>query len=169
MVQGFTQSSANAANLYYPRALGMTKNSTSFETAHNYEWLFSVQNAVPFLAGSTFGAGLSDPLQVSDKHSILVDLYDTQQLPIVVMYKKISVFIMLNLRQEYFYGRRGAMFIAGILTLMSVIGAAFSKTKYQLLAFRILLGLGMGAKASVVPIYAGKTLSGHFSCPDVNY
>jgi len=37
----------------------------------------SVQNAVPFLAGSTFGAWLSDPLQ------------------------------------EYVYGRRGAMFIAG--------------------------------------------------------
>jgi len=44
----------------------------------------------------------------------------------------------------------------GVLTLISVVGAAFSKTKYEFLAFRILLGLGMGAKASVVPIYAGK-------------
>jgi MFS family permease len=64
------------------------------------------------------------------------------------------------MKQEYVYGRRGAMFIAGILTLASVVGSAFSKTKYQLLAFRILLGLGMGAKASVVPIYAGM----NFSC-----
>ena len=46
--------------------------------------------------------------------------------------------------------------VLGVLTLISVIGAAFSTTKYQLLAFRILLGLGMGAKASVVPIYAGR-------------
>jgi hypothetical protein len=58
--------------------------------------------------------------------------------------------------QEYLYGRRGAMFIAGVTTFISVLGAAFSKTKYTLLAFRILLGLGMGAKASVVPVYAAE-------------
>jgi hypothetical protein len=71
MVQGFTQSSANAANLYYPKALGMT-NGDSYEVAPNYKWLFSVQNAVPFLAGASFGAWLSDPLQVGNT-AFLID------------------------------------------------------------------------------------------------
>jgi hypothetical protein len=63
MVQGFAQSASAGANLFFPRALGMTVNG-SFVIAKNFKWLYSVINAVPFLAGATFGAWLSDPLQV---------------------------------------------------------------------------------------------------------
>lgn len=119
IVQGWTQSSSNAANLYYPKALGMTVNGGN-TIADKYQWLFNVQNAAPFLSGSLAGCWLSDPLN------------------------------------EWFYGRRGAIFFAAIFTLIAVVGSAFSQTKWQLLVFRIILGLGMGAKASVVPIYAAE-------------
>jgi hypothetical protein len=126
-IQGVTQSSSNAANLYYPEALGMAHPDGTF-TSKGTQWLFNAQNSAPLLAGAIFGCWLSDPLN------------------------------------EFLYGRRGAIFIAGIVSLISVIGAAFARSRWVLLAFRILLGLGMGAKASVVPIYAGKTHRG-----DVNY
>lgn len=49
---------------------------------------------------------------------------------------------------EFVYGRRGATFIAAIFCFASVIGAACSRSTAQLLACRILLGVGMGSKAS---------------------
>ncbi|KAG9237233.1 MFS sugar transporter-like protein [Amylocarpus encephaloides] len=53
-------------------------------------------------------------------------------------------------------GRRGTIFVSGNLCLWTVIGSAFVQTWPQLLICRILLGLGMGAKASTVPIYAAE-------------
>lgn len=58
---------------------------------------------------------------------------------------------------EHVYGRRGAIFIAALFSLASVIGAAYAKTWESLLACRVLLGMGMGAKASVIPIFAAET------------
>ncbi|KAF2664939.1 hypothetical protein BT63DRAFT_482841 [Microthyrium microscopicum] len=118
VVQGWTQSSANAANLYYPADLGMLDPSGNF--SNGSKWLFEVQNAALFLSGALAGCWLSDPLN------------------------------------EWIYGRRGAIFIAACFTLTAVLGQAFCKTKWELLVFRIILGLGMGAKASVVPIYAAE-------------
>lgn len=57
---------------------------------------------------------------------------------------------------EFLYGRRGAPFIAAIFCLASVIGAACSRNTAQLLVCRLLLGIGMGSKASVIPIYAAE-------------
>jgi hypothetical protein len=122
MVQGFTQSAANAANLWYPEALGMQDAEGNWIGGVATRWLFNAQNAAPLLCGALAGCWLSDPLN------------------------------------EFLYGRRGAIFIAGLVTLVSVIGAAVAKNRWVFLAFRILLGLGMGSKASVVPIYAGLLL-----------
>ncbi|KAJ7594732.1 hypothetical protein C8J56DRAFT_927508 [Mycena floridula] len=55
-----------------------------------------------------------------------------------------------------FLGRRGTIFFCGIFCTFSVIGSAFSKTWQQLLVTRLLLGLGMGAKATTVPVYAAE-------------
>ncbi|KAG7007644.1 sugar transporter [Physcia stellaris] len=55
-----------------------------------------------------------------------------------------------------YFGRRGTIFFAAIFCLFSVIGSAFSQNWYQLFVTRLLLGIGMGAKASVVPIYAAE-------------
>ena len=53
---------------------------------------------------------------------------------------------------EYFYGRRGALFVAGLFSFVGVVGSAFCHNWQALFGCRFLVGIGMGAKASVVPI-----------------
>lgn len=53
-------------------------------------------------------------------------------------------------------GRRGVIFVAAHFCLWPVIGSAFCHTWPQQLACRILMGIGMGVKASTVPIYAAE-------------
>ena len=55
-----------------------------------------------------------------------------------------------------YFGRRGTIFFAAIFCLLSVIGSAFSQNWQQLFVTRLLLGIGMGAKASTVPIFAAE-------------
>merc|ERR1712093_619903 len=55
-----------------------------------------------------------------------------------------------------YFGRRGTIFVTGNFCLWTVLGSAFTKTWPQLLVCRILLGIGMGAKASTVPIFAAE-------------
>lgn len=55
-----------------------------------------------------------------------------------------------------YVGRRGTIFVAAIFCLFSVIGSGFSQTWQQLFVTRLLLGVGMGCKASTVPIYAAE-------------
>ena len=54
---------------------------------------------------------------------------------------------------ELFTGRRGALFVAATTTLAASIGSAFTHDWKALLACRFVLGIGMGAKSSVVPVY----------------
>jgi MFS family permease len=60
--------------------------------------------------------------------------------------------------------RRGTIFAAAIFSLLSPLGAAFSQKWGQLVACRILLGVGMGLKEVTVPVYsaevAPKTIRG---------
>jgi MFS family permease len=53
---------------------------------------------------------------------------------------------------EYFYGRRGALFVARLFSFVGVVGSAFCNNWQALFGCRLLVGIGMGAKASVVPI-----------------
>ena len=55
-----------------------------------------------------------------------------------------------------YFGRRGTIFFAAIFCLLSVIGSGFSQNWQQLFVTRLLLGVGMGAKASTVPIFAAE-------------
>ncbi|KAI9836230.1 MAG: hypothetical protein M1819_001567 [Sarea resinae] len=57
---------------------------------------------------------------------------------------------------NYYIGRRGTIFFAAIFCLLSVIGSGFTQSWPQLFVTRLLLGIGMGAKASTVPIYAAE-------------
>ncbi|KAI1099094.1 hypothetical protein F4804DRAFT_345781 [Jackrogersella minutella] len=54
------------------------------------------------------------------------------------------------------FGRRGTIFISAIFCLLTPIGGALTQNWQQLLATRILLGVGMGIKASTVPIFAAE-------------
>jgi MFS family permease len=53
-------------------------------------------------------------------------------------------------------GRRGVIFVSAHFCLWPVLGSAFCHTWPQQLACRILMGVGMGVKASTVPIYAAE-------------
>ncbi|KAL2163599.1 hypothetical protein VTH06DRAFT_5657, partial [Thermothelomyces fergusii] len=55
-----------------------------------------------------------------------------------------------------YFGRRGVIFISAHFCIWPVIGSAFCHTWPQQLACRLLMGIGMGVKASTVPIYAAE-------------
>jgi len=57
---------------------------------------------------------------------------------------------------NHYFGRRGTIFVAATFCFLSVIGSAFTQTWPQLFICRLLLGVGMGTKASTVPIYAAE-------------
>jgi len=57
---------------------------------------------------------------------------------------------------NFYLGRRGTIFFSAVFCFLPVIGSAFSQTWQELFATRILLGIGMGCKASTVPIYAAE-------------
>ncbi|KAI0121580.1 major facilitator superfamily domain-containing protein [Hypoxylon sp. NC0597] len=54
------------------------------------------------------------------------------------------------------FGRRGTIFISAIFCLLTPIGGALTQNWQQFLISRILLGIGMGIKASTVPIFAAE-------------
>lgn len=57
---------------------------------------------------------------------------------------------------NHYFGRRGVIFVSAHFCLWPVIGSAFCNTWPQQLANRLLMGIGMGIKASTVPIYAAE-------------
>ncbi|KAM3417342.1 hypothetical protein BST61_g5593 [Cercospora zeina] len=57
---------------------------------------------------------------------------------------------------NFYFGRRGTIFISAIFCLITPIGGAVSQTWEQLFTTRILMGIGMGLKGSSVPIFAAE-------------
>jgi MFS family permease len=55
---------------------------------------------------------------------------------------------------NHLLGRRGTIFLAAIFSLLAPLGSAFTQHWGQLIACRILLGLGMGLKEVTVPVYS---------------
>ncbi|KAI9792520.1 MAG: hypothetical protein M1816_002040 [Peltula sp. TS41687] len=63
--------------------------------------------------------------------------------------------------QAHVYGRRPALFIAALFSFAAVIGSAYTTNWQELLVCRVLLGLGMGAKASIAPVFAAEAAVDH--------
>ncbi|KAF2187274.1 MFS general substrate transporter [Zopfia rhizophila CBS 207.26] len=63
--------------------------------------------------------------------------------------------------QSWLLGRKGAFFVSCLLILSAVIGGACSHAWETYMACRVILGLGMGAKASVVPIMGAEVSPPH--------
>ncbi|GAB1731288.1 hypothetical protein NU195Hw_g4257t1 [Hortaea werneckii] len=57
---------------------------------------------------------------------------------------------------NHYVGRRGAIFIGGLFSLLAPLGQAVSQTWQQLLVCRILLGIGMGLKEVTVPVFSAE-------------
>ncbi|KAJ5094860.1 hypothetical protein N7456_010721 [Penicillium angulare] len=57
-----------------------------------------------------------------------------------------------------YLGRRGTIFIAAIFCVLSPIGSAFTQNWPQLFITRLLLGIGMGLKASTIPIFCAENV-----------
>ncbi|KAJ1328906.1 MFS transporter SP family sugar:H+ symporter [Microdochium nivale] len=53
-------------------------------------------------------------------------------------------------------GRRGVIFVSAHFCIWPVIGSAFCHTWWEQLICRLFMGVGMGVKASTVPIYAAE-------------
>lgn len=53
-------------------------------------------------------------------------------------------------------GRRGAIFVAACILILTPIGSGLTQTWEQLLVCRLLMGLGMGLKLSTVPVFAAE-------------
>ncbi|KAL9035899.1 MAG: hypothetical protein Q9214_006378 [Letrouitia sp. 1 TL-2023] len=57
---------------------------------------------------------------------------------------------------NFYIGRRGTIFFSAVFCFLSVFGSATAQNWWELFITRILLGVGMGSKASTVPIYAAE-------------
>ncbi|KAA6406412.1 MAG: MFS SP galactose:H+ symporter [Lasallia pustulata] len=57
---------------------------------------------------------------------------------------------------NHWVGRRGTIFIGAIFSLLAPIGSACTQTWPQLVACRILLGIGMGLKEVTVPVFSAE-------------
>lgn len=57
---------------------------------------------------------------------------------------------------NFYFGRRGTIFISAVFCLITPIGGAVSQTWEQLFITRLLMGIGMGLKGSTVPIFAAE-------------
>lgn len=62
---------------------------------------------------------------------------------------------------EYLLGRRMGICFSALVILGAVIGCAVSVSWRQLLGFRVLLGVGMGVKASVTPVFSAEIAPAH--------
>jgi sugar porter (SP) family MFS transporter len=62
----------------------------------------------------------------------------------------------LNEPMNYYMARRGTIFVSCFFACWASIWEAFTYTWQQLLAARIMLGLGIGAKSSTVPVYSAE-------------
>ncbi|KAJ0423941.1 major facilitator superfamily domain-containing protein [Aspergillus carlsbadensis] len=63
--------------------------------------------------------------------------------------------------QESRYGRRYALFVSALFCAACVLGTARCETWQQLLACRLILGIGIGAKASIAPVFAAEVAADH--------
>ena len=59
---------------------------------------------------------------------------------------------------NHYFGRRGTLFWCGIFCTFSVIGQGLAQTWPQLFVCRLLLGLGMGPKATTSPVFAAENV-----------
>ena len=58
---------------------------------------------------------------------------------------------------NYYFGRRGTIFFSACFCFIAPIGSAFTQNWPQLFICRVLLGVGLGCKASIVPVFSAES------------
>lgn len=101
-------------------------------------WLVGLVNAGPYIGSAFIGCWLSDPVNV--RNPFLMQLFDNADPS----------------PSQFYFGRRGTIFISAIFCVITPIGGALSQTWEQLFITRLLMGIGMGLKGSTVPIFAAE-------------
>ncbi|KAK1624693.1 hypothetical protein BDP81DRAFT_106492 [Colletotrichum phormii] len=125
-IQGWDQTGSNGANLSFPTALG-----------------------IPDTAGSACGPVASEG--DCAKNSWIIGLVNSMPYITICLF---AGWISDPLND--LLGRRGVIFIAAIFSLLAPFGMALSQTWGQLLACRMLLGIGMGLKEVTVPVFSAE-------------
>ena len=67
-----------------------------------------------------------------------------------------SALLLSDPANELLFGRRAAIIVSAVFILAASVGGALVHTWQELLACRIILGIGMGCKASVVAVFAAE-------------
>lgn len=57
---------------------------------------------------------------------------------------------------NHYFGRRGEIFITAIIILVTPIASGFAQSWQVLAVIRLIMGIGVGAKAATVPMYAAE-------------
>ncbi|KAL9114677.1 MAG: hypothetical protein Q9227_001355 [Pyrenula ochraceoflavens] len=133
IVQGWNQSNLNGANLQWPREFCVPVN-----ILYPYERGPRISHCPPSDPGRNiwiFGAVNA----ISYFAAATVGCWLSDPL------------------NEYVGGRRGGLFIAALTSFAACIGSAYTQSWQALLATRIVTGIGMGAKASITPIFLAET------------
>ena len=126
---------SNGANLSWPDAFGVPDEDPTDPAINS--WIVGIVNSAPYIA-SALMYFLSSPVSYCN------------------MLTFSNSGCWLSDPANYYLGRRGTIFISAVFCLLSVIGSACSQTWPQLFVTRLLLGMGMGCKASTVPIYSAE-------------
>lgn len=126
-VQGWDQTGSNGANLSFPDAFGIS-DAQYLDPPYNTE---VNQNA--------------------SRNQWLVGLINAA--PYIA-----SAFFgcWLSDPLNHYFGRRGTIFVSAAFCCLSVIGSACTQNWWELFITRLLLGVGMGCKASTVPIFCAE-------------
>ncbi|KAF4616254.1 hypothetical protein G7Y89_g15152 [Cudoniella acicularis] len=127
-IQGWDQTGSNGANLTFAQALGIPDSATT-------------------------DGGLTGCITTAEcnKNQWLVGFVNS------CPYIAICLFAAwISDPVNHFLGRRGTIFAAAIFSLLSPLGSACSQTWGQLVACRVLLGIGMGLKEVTVPVYSAE-------------
>lgn len=127
-IQGWDQTGSNGANLTFSQALG-------------------IPDVGPYCDLTTF----PDHEGICNTNSWIVGFINSCPYIMIAVFAAWIADPINNV-----LGRRGTIFAAAIFSLLAPIGSAFSQKWGQLVACRLLLGVGMGLKEVTVPVYSAE-------------
>ncbi|KAL8783689.1 MAG: hypothetical protein Q9195_009314 [Heterodermia aff. obscurata] len=146
ILHGWTQGAMVSANQAWPKDLGL--NQTAIFGPNT---TISGQNST---SSDSNGSFIGQNGTASRPYSPSQDLWQFSATNAIVYFAASTVGAFLcDPLTHVFVGRRGAIFVAALFTFTASIGEGLVHSWQALFACRFLLGIGMGAKSSVIPVY----------------